>query len=58
MVLGDKVSPPAGSRYLDRQKQTPGLLRKGDAAVREFTNRGWTWGGAWKDMKDYQHFDK
>lgn len=58
MVLGGNVSPPAGSRYLDRQKQTPGLLRKGDAAVREFTSRGWTWGGAWKDMKDYQHFDK
>ena len=58
MILGGKVSPPAGSRYLDRRQPTPGLLRKGDAAVREFTRRGWTWGGTWKDLKDYQHFDK
>jgi hypothetical protein len=58
MILGGKVSPPAGSRYVDRRKKMPGLLRKGDPAVREFTRRGWTWGGAWKDLKDYQHFAK
>lgn len=58
MVVGGKVFPPAGSKYLDRERKTPGLLRRGDPAVRELTRRGWTWGGAWKEMKDYQHFDK
>jgi hypothetical protein len=58
MVLGGKISPPSGAKYLDRKKKIPGLLRQGDPAVREFTRRGWTWGGAWKDLKDYQHFVK
>ncbi|MDF2803281.1 MAG: hypothetical protein K0S61_3184 [Anaerocolumna sp.] len=23
-----------------------------------FTKRGFTWGGSWKSIKDYQHFEK
>ena len=33
-----------------------GLLHDGDAAVRVFTDRGWTWGRALAEPKDYQHF--
>jgi hypothetical protein len=58
MVVGDKVSPPAGAKFADRGKHVPGTLNPGDAAVREFTRRGWTWGGSWTSMKDYQHFEK
>jgi hypothetical protein len=57
MVMDGKVYPPSGSRFLDREKKIPGLLRQNDAAVREFTRRGWTWGGIWKSA-DYQHFEK
>ncbi len=58
MVTGSVVSPPAGSAFVDREKKAPGLLRAGDRAVREFTRRGWIWGGGWASMKDYQHFEK
>ncbi|HAX73596.1 MAG TPA: hypothetical protein DCY20_08730, partial [Firmicutes bacterium] len=23
-----------------------------------FVSRGWTWGGDWNSLKDYQHFEK
>jgi len=26
--------------------------------VKEFKKRGWQWGGDWKSLKDYQHFEK
>ena len=58
MVADGAVFPPAGSEYLNRKKKAPGILRTGDRAVREFTRRGWIWGGGWTSTKDYQHFEK
>jgi hypothetical protein len=58
MVADGVVFPPAGSEFLNRKKKVPGILRTGDRAVLEFTRRGWTWGGIWTSMKDYQHFEK
>lgn len=26
--------------------------------VKEFKQKGWQWGGDWKSLKDYQHFEK
>ena len=36
----------------------PGLLHDGDPAVRVFTDRGWRWGGYWRTLNDYQHFER
>ena len=58
MVEDGAVLPPAGSEFVDRKKRAPGILLSGDRAVREFTGRGWVWGGDWASMKDYQHFEK
>ena len=58
MVAGGAVFPPAGSEFLSRKKKALGILRTSDRAVREFTRRGWIWGGDWTLMKDYQHFEK
>jgi hypothetical protein len=58
MVTGQVVAPPAGARFLDRHAKARGILRDGDAAVMEFTRRGWIWGGAWESLRDYQHFEK
>ncbi len=58
MAANGAVLPPAGSAFLDRKKNAPGILRAGDAAVTEFTRRGWIWGGSWTSLKDYQHFEK
>jgi hypothetical protein len=58
MLVSGKVFPPAGARQASRRRSAPGILREGDRAVRAFTRRGWTWGGDWVSMKDYQHFEK
>jgi hypothetical protein len=58
MIADGAVFPPAGSAFIDRKKKAPGILRAGDWVVREFTHRGWVWGGAWAVMRDYQHFEK
>jgi hypothetical protein len=58
MVTADGVSPPAGAGFVNRRRKASGILRAGDTAVIEFTRRGWTWGGTWAAMKDYQHFEK
>ncbi len=57
-INGDKVLPPAGRAFLDRSHATPGAILAGSFIVNLFQNRGWTWGGSWKDRQDYQHFEK
>ncbi len=51
------LQPQTAGRYLDRALSDPAMLKAGDAAVRAFTDRGWRWGGAWRDPVDYQHFE-
>mgnify|MGYP000025178501 CR=1 FL=1 len=51
------LEPSTAERYRERARTDPGLLHDGDAAVRVFTDRGWTWGGQWRNPKDYQHFE-
>lgn len=50
---GDSV--PEGSVY-DTEK--PGTISTDSQLVKEFKKRGWQWGGDWKSLKDYQHFEK
>jgi len=35
-----------------------GTISSGSQLVKEFKKRGWQWGGDWKSLKDYQHFEK
>ncbi|MEW5847628.1 MAG: M15 family metallopeptidase [Myxococcota bacterium] len=53
-----RVLPPVALTFLDRRVLQPGMITEGDACHRAFTQRGWTWGGSWKDRVDYQHFEK
>ena len=55
-VAGGHVSPPAGSRYVDRSTQAPGVIHRHGFVVRAFRRIGWEWGGNWSYPKDYQHF--
>ena len=50
--------PANAGPYVDRSRRDPGLLHDGDPAVRAFTDRGWAWGGYWRTVKDYQHFER
>jgi peptidoglycan L-alanyl-D-glutamate endopeptidase CwlK len=36
----------------------PGTITTDSFIVKNFKNRGWKWGGDWKQSKDYQHFEK
>ena len=52
------VEPANAGPYVDRSRRDPGLLHDGDPAVRAFADRGWAWGGYWRTIKDYQHFER
>lgn len=56
-VTGKRVSPQAGEKYLDRTMKADGLVTRGGVCYQAFVQRGWRWGGDWKNSKDYQHFD-
>lgn len=52
------VQPSVSGKYVDRSDSFPYKIEKGDLAWKLFTSRGFKWGGAWKTVKDYQHFEK
>jgi hypothetical protein len=54
-VKGSTVLPPAGSAYVDRSLDAPGMIHANDEVVQAFAARGWIWGGTWSSLKDYQH---
>jgi len=57
-VRGSKVSPSKGRAYLDRKLGSPGMIIRNGPCYSSFVSRGWTWGGNWNSVKDYQHFQK
>ncbi|WP_170219276.1 M15 family metallopeptidase [Nocardioides litoris] len=52
---GDLVLPELASSYLDRDRRRPGMLDADDVVVRGFERAGWTWGGEFRTLLDYQH---
>lgn len=53
------ISPSAGAPYVRRSHVgNPYLIDTSDLAYRLFRARGFSWGGAWRTVKDYQHFQK
>ena len=56
-VNGQTVIEPEGSEpYADREADFDYRIDEDDLAYKLFTEAGFTWGGSWKSMKDYQHF--
>ena len=54
---GRILEPANAGEYVDRAKSFPYKIEKGDLCYRLFTERGFEWGGEWKSLKDYQHFE-
>lgn len=54
MIVKDRISPLNGS-YSDQNK---GTITSESEIVKIFKKRGWKWGGDYKTLKDYQHFEK
>ncbi len=51
------VQPSNGKPYVDRKKDFRYKIVEGDLCHRLFLKHGFTWGGSWRTMKDYQHFE-
>lgn len=52
------ISPSNGSAYADRSQEFSHKIDENDLCFQLFSDHGFTWGGNWKSLKDYQHFEK
>lgn len=57
------IEPSTAKRYANRQKTTSDstqhkMIDRHDLCYKLFTKHGFRWGGNWRSMKDYQHFEK
>jgi poly-gamma-glutamate synthesis protein (capsule biosynthesis protein) len=55
-VRNGVVDPPVAAPYTDRSPNVTGMIHPDDAAVQAFAAIGWSWGGNWTGLSDYQHF--
>ena len=49
------VFSPANSYY---ERDSLGVVLKEGKVVQIFKDYGWSWGGDWRSVQDYQHFEK
>lgn len=54
----ENVYPENAINYADRSKSFPYKIDEDDLCYKLFTEHGFTWGGHWNSLKDYQHFQK
>ena len=52
------IATPGSEAYADRTKDFAYKIDENDLCYQLFTEHGFTWGGAWSSVKDYQHFQK
>lgn len=53
-----RITPPGSESYADRSRNFPHKIDEHDLCYQLFTAHGFTWGGHWQSLKDYQHFEK
>ena len=52
------IQPKTGRHYTNRARTFKYKITHRDLAYRLFVQHGFTWGGDWHSLKDYQHFEK
>lgn len=52
------IEPATAGDYIDRTKNFAHKIDENDLCYKLFTEHGFEWGGHWKSLKDYQHFEK
>lgn len=55
---GASISPANAGDYADRSQTFAHKIDENDLCYRLFREHGFTWGGNWNSLKDYQHFEK
>lgn len=53
-----KLQPSTAGAYVNRSRTFRYKITKGDLCYRLFIQHGFKWGGLWRSVKDYQHFEK
>ncbi len=56
-VKGEHVQPATARRYANRSRKFSYKIERGDLLWQLFTQHGFRWGGAWRSLKDWQHFE-
>lgn len=56
-VTASGYQPSNAVDYLDRSADIPYKIDEDDLCYQLFTKYGFTWGGSWNSVKDYQHFE-
>jgi len=54
MIVKDEIYPQNGVY----SKENIGTITPDSPVVKIFKKYGWKWGGDYKSLKDYQHFEK
>jgi len=57
-ITSSGYTPLNAGEYVDRSRDFPYKIDEKDLCCRLFTEHGFTWGGDWNTVKDYQHFEK
>ena len=57
-VRSSRVRPAGAAAFADRTKDFPHKIDKEDLCYKLFRARGFSWGGTWRSVQDYQHFEK
>lgn len=54
----ENILPASASAYANRSASFPYKIDENDLCYKLFIQHGFTWGGNWNNVKDYQHFQK
>lgn len=57
-VKGSRIRPSTATDYVDRSKNFPHKIDNNDLCKKTFESYGFRWGGRWRSVKDYQHFER
>ena len=57
-VDGGIIQPATATEYADRSNDFPHKIDENDFCKKTFVSYGFQWGGRWRSVKDYQHFEK
>lgn len=52
------IEPTKSAKYVDRSSDFKYKIDATDLCYKLFISHGFTWGGDWTSLKDYQHFEK
>ena len=57
-VRPSRIRPAEAKDFADRTKEFPHKIDKDDLCYKLFRAHGFSWGGTWRSVQDYQHFEK